>query len=94
LSLTGFDAIAVAGLWYCKRRAIPPAEACRQDHRSAGAMQSEKSSGSTLRPSRPRKRISSVSEQLTKSEIEALRQSKRLIDDYAQKHLRLGGETR
>ena len=32
-------------------------------------------------------RISSASEHLTKSEIEALRQGKRQIDDYAQKHL-------
>ncbi len=30
---------------------------------------------------------SSISAQLTKSEIEALRQRKRQIDDYAQKHL-------
>lgn len=32
-------------------------------------------------------RISSASEQLTKSEMETLRQSKRQIDDHAQQHL-------
>lgn len=52
------------------------------------AMKSQKSSRSTPRRSPPRKRnISSVPAQLTKSEIEALRQGKRQIDDYAQKHL-------
>jgi hypothetical protein len=51
-------------------------------------MQSEKSSGSTRRRSPPRKRnTSSVSEELTKSEIEAFRQGKRQVDDHAQKHL-------
>jgi len=52
------------------------------------ATQSETSSGSTPRRSPPRKRnTSSASAQLTKSEIEALWQSKRQIDDYAQEHL-------
>ena len=54
--------------------------------RHGDAMQ--KSSRSTPRRSPPRKRsISSASEQLTKSEIAALRQGKRRIDNYAQKHL-------
>lgn len=50
--------------------------------------QSEKPTGLTKpRPPPERRNISSGSEQLTKSEIEALRQGKRQIDDYAQKHL-------
>jgi len=52
------------------------------------ATQSETSSRSIPRRSPPRTRsTSSVSARLTKSEIEALRQSKRQIDDYAQEHL-------
>jgi hypothetical protein len=52
------------------------------------ATQSENSAESILRRSPPRKpSTSSASEVLTKSEIEALRQSKRRIDDYAQKAL-------
>jgi hypothetical protein len=52
------------------------------------ATQTEKSSKSIPRRSPPRKRsTSSASDVLTKSEIEALRQSKRRIDDYAQKAL-------
>ena len=52
------------------------------------ATQSGKSSESIPRRSPSRKRgTSSASEALTKSEIEALRQSKRRIDDYAQKAL-------
>jgi hypothetical protein len=52
------------------------------------AKQPEKSSKSIPRRSPPRKHGTlSASEALTKSEIEALRQSKRRIDDYAQKAL-------
>jgi hypothetical protein len=52
------------------------------------AMQLDKSSRSSRRRSPPKKRnTSSASELLTKSEIEALRRSKKQIDDYAQKAL-------
>ena len=52
------------------------------------ATQSEKSSKSIPRRPSPRKPSTSLaSKVLTKSEIEALRQSQRRIDDYAQKAL-------